>query len=144
MAAPNIDPIWTKTPDVSTNNGTGMGQLVTAAANDYTGISGNYALVWTAGANSGRLDSIRCTAGGTNVAAVARIFANNGSAQTTATNNVAYGEINLPVTTASTTAQMPFVEFPIGVAFAAGTRIYIGLGAAVAAGWVFMPIAGQY
>ena len=144
MAAPNIDPIFTKTPDVSTNNGTGMGQLVTAAAADYTGISANYVLVWTAGPNNGRLDAIRCTSGGTNVAAVVRLFANNGSAQTTATNNVAIGESDLPVTTASTTARMPFVEIPIGIAFAAGTRVYAGLGAAVAAGWVFMPIAGQY
>ena len=144
MAAPNIDPIWTKTPDVSTNNGTGMGQLITAAANDYTGISGNYALVWTSGANGGRLDGIRCTAGGTNVAAVVRIFFNNGSTAATATNNVFLGEFNLPVTTASTTAQMPFVEIPVGIALPAGFRVYAGLGAAVAAGWVFMPIAGQY
>ena len=144
MAAPNIDPIFTKTPDVSTNNSTGMGQLVTAAAADYTGISGNYALVWTAGANGGRLDTIRCTAGGTNVAAVVRIFINNGSAVGTATNNLFFGEFNLPVTTASTTAQMPFVEIPINVAIPAGFKVYAGLGAAVAAGWVFAPIAGQY
>ena len=45
---------------------------ITAAAADYTGISANYALIFTAGANGGRLDSIACISSGTNVAAVLR------------------------------------------------------------------------
>lgn len=143
MAA-NTDPIYSKTPDVSKDGTTGMSQLVTAAAADYTGISGNYALIHTAGSNGSYVRKIRCKAGGTNVAAVARIFLNNGSTNGTAANNAFYGEISLPVTTASTTAATPDIDYPVEIALPAGTRLYVGLGAAVAAGWVFTAIAGQY
>lgn len=143
MAA-STTPIFCSTPDVSTNGTTGMSQAVTAAAADYTGISANYVLVHTAGANGSYVERIRCKASGTNVAAVARVFFNNGSAQGTATNNAFFGEIALPATTASTTGATPDIDYALGVRLPAGFTIYVGLGAAVAAGWTFVAIGGQY
>lgn len=140
----NTLPIFTASPDVSTDSATGMGTLTTAASNDYTGISANHKLVFTAGANGGYIQRLRFKAGGTNIATVARVFINNGSTQTTATNNVFYGEISLPATTASATASTVDLDYDMGFAIPADFRIYVGLGTAVAAGWVVTPIGGEY
>lgn len=140
----NTAPIFSISGDVSNNSGTGMNALITAAANDYTGAGANNSLVFTAGANGGFVQRLRFKAGGTNVATVARIFINNGSANTTASNNVFFDEIALPATTASATAGTPTIDLPINIALPAGFRIYVGLGTAVAAGWVVTPVAGEY
>lgn len=143
MAA-NTRPIYSLTGDVSTNGTTGMSQLVTTAAADYTGISANYVLVFTAGSNGSFIQRLRFKAGGTNVAAVGRIFLNNGSTNTTATNNAFYGEIALPATTAATTSATVDHDYAMNFVLPSGFRIYWGLGAAVAAGWVCVAIAGDY
>ena len=144
MAA-NIDPIYSKAGDVSKDAGTGMNQLLTAAANDYTGIGANNSLVFTADPTNGSfLQRLRLKAGGTNVASVLRVFLNNGSVNTTAANNTFYGEISLPATTIIATAATIELDYPIGFVIPAGFRIYVGLGTAVAAGWVVTPIAGKY
>lgn len=140
----NTQPIFSISGDVSNNSGTGMNALITAAANDYTGAGANNSLVFTAGANGGFVQRLRFKAGGTNVATVARIFINNGSANTTASNNVFFDEIALPATTASATAGTPTIDLPMNIALPAGFRIYVGLGTAVAAGWVVTPVAGEY
>lgn len=140
----NTQPIFSISGDVSNNSATGMNQLITAAANDYTGAGANNSLVFTAGSNGGFVQRLRFKAGGTNVATVARVFINNGSANTTASNNVFYDEIALPATTASATAGTPTIDLPINIALPAGFRIYVGLGTAVASGWVVTPVAGEY
>lgn len=141
----NTNPIFSVKGDISTNNGTTMSQPITAAATDYTGIDTDYALVWTADAtNGGYLKGLQFVSGGTNVATVARIFANNGSAQTTAANNSMIGQQGLPATTASNTLPTAELYYPIDKAFPPGFRIYVGLATAVAAGWVVTPDAGQY
>jgi hypothetical protein len=145
MAA-NTNPIFTLTGDVSTNGTTGMSALVTAAANDYTGAGANNFLIWTADStNGGIIQRIRAKAGGTNVATVLRIFINNGSANTSSTNNSFFGELSLPATTAIATAATIDMEYSMSnLALPAGWRVYGGLGTAVAAGWVFTPVAGKY
>ncbi len=140
----NIDPIFSIAGDVTTNGSTGMGALITAQAQDYTGINANNVLVFTAGSNGSYVQRLRFKAGGTNVATVMRIFINNGSANTTATNNVFFDEIALPATTASNTAGTVTIDLPMNVALPAGFRIYAGLGTAVSAGWVVTPVAGKY
>lgn len=145
MAAVNTDPIYSKSGDVSNNGTTGMNQLITLAANDYTGIGANNSLIFTADAtNGGYIQRIRFKAGGTNVASVARIFINNGSTPGTATNNVFYGEISFPATTLIATAATVEVDYPMGFAIDPSFRIYFGLGTAVAAGWVATVIGGKY
>lgn len=141
----NIDPIYTKSGDVTNNTTTGMNQLVTSAANDYTGASANNSLIFTSDATNGSfVQRIRFKAGGTNVASVARIFINNGSTQTTATNNVFYGEVSLPATTANAAAATVEIDYPMNFVLPAGFRLYFGLGTAVSAGWVATVIAGKY
>jgi hypothetical protein len=143
----NVQPIWIAKGDLSNNGTTGMNQLITAAANDYTGISANNSLVFTAGTDGARIERLKFTAGGTNVASVARIFVNNGATNATATNNTFIGEITLPATTATAVASTvsPEYVFPGGaLAIPATWKVYVGLGTAVAAGWVVTPIAGQY
>jgi hypothetical protein len=140
----NTDPIYTLTPEVANNGTTGMNQLITAAATDYTGIDADTSLVFTAGADGSYIQRLRFKAGGTNVATVARIYINNGSAPTTASNNTFYGEVSLPATTAIATAATVDIDYPMGFAIPGGFRIYVGLATAVAAGWVVTPIAGNY
>ena len=140
----NTNPIFSVTGIQANNAATGMNALITAAANDYTGAGANNSLVFTSGTNGSFIQRLRFKAGGTNIATVARIFLNNGSANTTATNNVFYGEISLPATTASATAATADFDYPINFAISAGWKIYVGLGTAVAAGWVVTPIAGNY
>lgn len=144
MAA-NTNPIFTIKGDISRDDGTTMPQVITAQANDYTGIDTDYALIWTADSTSGGyLRGLKFVSAGTNVATVARVFANNGSAQTTATNNTMIGQISLPATTASNTAMTAELYLPIDMAINPGFRIYVGLATAVAAGWVVSADAGQY
>jgi hypothetical protein len=143
----NVQPIWIAKGDISNNNSTGMNQAITLAAADYTGAGANNALVFTAGADGARVERLKFTPTGTNIQTVARIFANNGAANTTATNNTFIGEITLPATTASATAALVSVEFvmPNGaLALNPSFKLYVGLGTAVAAGWMVTPIAGQY
>jgi hypothetical protein len=143
---PNIDPIFTKTGNVSANNGTTMNQGITAAANDFTGAGANNSLCFTADSTNGSfLQKLRLRALGTNVASVLRIFLNNGSANTSATNNTMLGEIPLPATTSNATgATGPDLDYPINMIIPAGFRIYVGLGTAVAAGWSVVPVASNY
>lgn len=142
--AGNNDPIFTRTGDLSTDSAAGMSQVITAAAADYTGVSANNRLVFTAGADGGYVSRLRFKASGTNVAAVMRVYLNNGATNTTATNNAFFDEISLPATTASTTAGTPSIDLPMSFALPAGWRIYVGLGAAVAAGWTVVAVAGEY
>jgi hypothetical protein len=140
----NTAPIFSIAGSVSTDNTTGMHQGITAAANDYTGAGASNSLVFTAATDGSFIQRLRFKAKGTNVATVMRIFLNNGLANTTATNNTFYGEISLPATTASSTAATVDIDYPLNFALPGGFRIYCGLGTAVAAGWVVVPIAGKY
>jgi len=145
MAA-NTAPIYSITGDQSVNDGTTMPSTFTTAAADYTGATATHnKLVFTADAtNGGFLQRLRFKAIGTNTASVARVFINNGSANTTAANNSFYGEISLPATTASAVAATVEIDYPMNFALKAGFTIYVGLGTTVAAGWVCTAIGGQY
>lgn len=141
----NTDPLYALTPSVSTDGAGTMSQGVTAAAADYDGTSANYVLVFTAGPNGAVLERIRAKAKGTNVTAVARVFVNNGTgAHTTASNNTFVDELDLPATAASTTASTPAVDRAYNWKLEAGQEVYVGLGAAVAAGWVFTAFGAHY
>jgi hypothetical protein len=144
MATPNTLPIYTQTPDVSNNNGTGAGTTMTTATGDYTGVSANHVLEHTAGSNGSYIRRLRFKAIGTNVASVARIYLNNGSTHTTATNNLFFGEVSLPATTATNTAATPDVDYVMEIALPPSWTIWVGLGTTVAAGWNCVTIAGQY
>jgi hypothetical protein len=104
-------------------------------------------ILFTADAtNGGYVQRIRFKALGTNVVSVARIYLNNGAAQTTATNNLFYGEISLPATTASNNAATVDIDYPLNMALPAGFTIIVGVSAAadLASGWTAGVIAGKY
>ena len=62
----------------------------------------------------------------------------------TATNNLFYGEVSLPATTAIATAATVDIDYPMNFALDPAFRIYFGIATAVAAGWVATVIAGRY
>lgn len=144
MAA-NTDPIYSKLGDVSSNGTTGMATGMVTATADYTGVSANHVLVFTADStNGGYVARLRFKATGTNTASVARIYLNNGSTNTTAANNSFYGEVSLPATTAINTAATIDIDYPMNFALNPGFRIYVGLGTTVAASWICTAIGGKY
>jgi hypothetical protein len=145
MTDANKTPIYSIGGELSVDSSTTMAPTFTTAAADYTGATATHnKLVFTAGPNGGYLQRLRFKAIGTNVATVARIYINNGSANTTASNNSFYGEVSLPATTASASSATTEIDYPMNFALEPSWRIYVGLGTTVAAGWVCTPIAGQY
>jgi hypothetical protein len=144
MAA-NFNPIFTVQPDVSNNGTTGFGGTLLTATGDYTGVSANHILVHTSGANGSYIKRLRFkAAGSTTSASVARIYINNGSTNTTATNNIFYGELSLPIVTGINTAATVDLDYPMEFAIDPLFRIYVGLGTTVTNGWICTCIAGQY
>lgn len=124
----NTVPVYTKTPSI-----TFAGTITTAnTAKDGTG---TVLIPCTAGANGALMRSISFRALGTNVATVARIFANNGSTNTTAANNALIREVTLAATTLSETSALQHYEVPIGIAMPAGYRLLVTIGTTVAAGY---------
>jgi hypothetical protein len=141
----NINPIFTLTPETNSDAASAFGGTISASAGDYTGISANYVLVHTAGADGSYVKRLRIKSLGANIAGVLRIFINNGGVNTTATNNVFYGEISLPSTSATSTAATVDLDYPMEFQLDPGYRIYVGLGAAAStAGWRCVCIAAQY
>ena len=61
-----------------------------------------------------------------------------------ANNNLFYGEVSLPATTAIATAATVDIDYPMNLAMDAGQGIIVGLGTNVAAGWVVIAIGGDY
>lgn len=141
----NINPIYSRLGSTSNNDSTAMSQAVLSAANDYTGVSANNTLVFTADPTNGSfIQRLRFKAAGTNTASVARVYINNGSTPGTAANNAFYGEITLPGTAATIIAATVEIDYPMNFAIDPGFRIYFGLGTAVLGGWVCVCIAGVY
>jgi hypothetical protein len=146
-------PVFTQTPDVGELNSVVRTAMTNTKAFDGTETVGTaMALVFTAGANGSRIDQITCrftstngsTASGTSSATVVRFWLNNGSANTSAANNILFGEVALPATAvtslASSALTVYYATLPVGgLNLPAGYRIYGGL--TVAAGGTNISIA---
>jgi len=79
MAFPNIDPIYSKQGDATSDGARNMATELKTAANDYSGTAVGTNLIATADPNNGGyIQRIRCKALGSNVASVLRLFLNNG------------------------------------------------------------------
>lgn len=145
MITPNTDPIYSRVGDITSDAGTGMAPTLTTATGDYTGISANHKLVFTAdGTNGSFVQKLKFKAIGTNVVSVARIYINNGSTAGTATNNSFYGEVTLPATTASNVQGTIEIEYILNIALPPGFKIYVGIATTVASGWVCTGVGGKY
>ena len=146
-------PIFSQTPNVGALNAILSTAMTNTKAFDGTETVGTpMALVYTAGANCSRVDQITCrfastngaTASGTSSATVVRFWMNNGSANTTAGNNIFLGEVALPATavTALGTSALTVYALPVpvgGLNLPATYRIYAGT--TVAAGGTNIAIA---
>jgi hypothetical protein len=154
-------PIFVQTP----NNGALNAILSTAMTNtkafDGTEATGtNMVLVFTAGANGSRVDQITCrfastngaTASGTSAASLIRFWINNGSANTSAGNNIFLGEVAMAATTVTalgtSVLTVNYLTLPTGgLNLPASYRIYAG--STVAAGgtniaFAISAIGGDY
>jgi hypothetical protein len=136
--AGNITPIYSKVGDIQWTNG------ITAANTAMDG-TGTVSTCFTSDAtNGGFIQNIVFRPQGTNVASVARIFINNGSTNTTASNNTLFAEVNLPSTTASNTAALTGQSLLLGIALPPGYKINVTLGTAIAAGVSVTVVGGKY
>lgn len=146
-------PIFPQTPNVGALNAILSTAMTNTKAFDGTETAGTaMALVYTAGANGSRIDQIMCrlsstngaTASGTSSATVVRFWINNGSANTTATNNIFLGEVAIPATAVTALATAALTTYPLalptgGLNIPASYRIYAGT--TVAAGGTNIAIA---
>lgn len=141
MAA-NTSPIFPLTPNAGVLNVLLTTAMTNTKAYDGTDTAGTaLALVYTAGANGSKVDSVNiqltstngATASGTTAATVVRFWLNNGSSNTTATNNRLLGEVAVPATTvvALATAINTTYAFAYSKAIPAGYKIYAGITVAV-------------
>lgn len=130
MAANNA-PIFVGAPNFG-----GLGNAALTAANTAKDGTGTVLTIFTAGLNGSYLRTLILKPLGTNVATVLRLFLNNGSANSTATNNAMFKEIPLPAITLTETAAQSDFEYALTRAIPAGWKILAVIATAVAAGWV--------
>jgi hypothetical protein len=142
--AANNNPVFTKKGNLTANGGTTMSAGMVTATADFTGVSANHVLAHTSGADGSYIKRIKFVATGTCVASVVRIYLNNGSTNTTATNNQFIGQLSLPAITTSNTTATAEPEYPLEMMIPATFRIYCGLGTTVAASWIPTCVAGDY
>ena len=122
-----------------------MGVLLSAAMTNTKAYDGTEAtgsakkeLIFTAGANGARIDKVVATLSGTAGAApsgtsnatVLRLWLNNNSSDTTATNNAFIKEITIPATAMSAVAALTAYEIPLGIVVPANYRLYAGISTA--------------
>lgn len=141
MAA-NTSPIFPLTPNAGVLNVLLTTAVTNTKAYDGTDTAGTaLALCYTAGANGSKVDGINvsltstngATASGTTNATVVRFWLNNGSANTTATNNQLIGELAIPAATlvALATGINTTYSFAFNRAIPAGYKIYAGTTVAI-------------
>lgn len=102
--------------------------------------TGSMVLLYTAGANGSQLPKLRikvgssagATASGTTNATVVRVWFNNGSVNTTSTNNGLYDEVAIPATVITAVAATTQYTLDFGnLMLPAGWRVYAGLATAI-------------
>lgn len=130
-------PIFAQTPIFS------VGQTVTTANTAKDG-TGTVVLIYTAGANGSRIDSIKVRSTGTAVATVLRVFVNNGATNVTATNNTLYTEATIAATTLSEVAATADNLIPMTISLPATYRVYVTIGTTVAAPLQVSAVGGDY
>lgn len=133
----NTAPIFPLTPNVP------VGKTLTTANTAKDG-TGTVVTLFTAGANGGRVDYVKVRALGTNVATVIRLFINNGSPTSTASNNSLFVDMTIAATTNSETAQLVDNIITLDLSLPAGYTITATIGTTVAAGLQCTAVGGDY
>lgn len=136
MAA-NTSPIFVATPKSS---------FVSTGVNANTALdgTGTVATAFTAGSNGSRIETVQLEHLGTNVATVVRFFLNNGSTNSTATNNSLIYEVTMAANTLSQTAASVPVTFSPNWVLPSGYKINVTIGTAIAAGVQVTCSGGDY
>lgn len=135
----NTQPIFSSLGDIE------WGATVLTTQNTAKDGTGTVLTCFTADAtNGGFVQRIRFRAAGTNIATVARVFINNGSANSTPANNILYDEITLAATTLSEVSALAVYELPLNFALPPGYKLNVTLGTTVAAGYYVSVIGGKY
>lgn len=136
----NIDPIYSKAPDIQW---TTIPSGTTAnTAGDGTG---TVFTVFTADAtNGGFVQSVRVKALSISAATVIRFFINNGATNATASNNSFIDEMTIPTITSSNTAAVSVFELSIGRALPAGYKINCCYATSVTGAIYLTAFAGKY
>jgi hypothetical protein len=133
-------PIFVQTPDVGAANAILSTAMTNTKAFDGTETVGTaMALVFTAGANGSRIDQVTCrfastngaAASGSSTASLIRFWINNGAANTTATNNIFFGEVAMASTSVTalgtSVLTVNYLTLPTGgLNLPAGYRLYAG------------------
>lgn len=146
-------PIFTQTPNTGALNAILSTAMTNTKAFDGTEAAGTaMAIIFTAGADGSRVDQITCrltstngaTASGTSAATLVRFWINNGSVNTTATNNIFLGEVAVPATAVTALGTSVLTTYPLtlpvnGLNLPGAYRIYAGT--TVAAGGTNIAIA---
>ena len=87
------------------------------------------------GAGGAFIDSLVIIPRGTNVATVMRLFANANATNATAANNELIGEATCPASTVSQVAALAPVVIQVKKWYPSGTKFFVTIGTAVAAGF---------
>jgi hypothetical protein len=141
--AKTATPIFPQTPNTGVQNVLLTTAMTNTKAFDGTEVAGTaLALAYTSGVEGSRIDRLKvrytstngATASGTTNATVIRLWQNNNSVNTTATNNKFIGEIAIPAQTVASlaTGTMPEYVYNLDIDVPASHRIYAG--STVAAG----------
>ena len=140
----NIEPIYPIIPKVS------MCKVLTAdatASKNHDGTSSGAVLLFTAGVNGSRIDSVKAMPLGTNVATVLRLFINNGQDPTVAANNSLFKEVAAPANTINETAaatELKVITTDDLLCLPPNYRLYVVVGTTIAAGLQVTVIGGDY
>jgi hypothetical protein len=136
--AANTTPIFARQPSI---------QYVSTGVNANTALdgTGTIATVFTADATNGsRIEQVTLNHLGTNIATVVRFFVNNGSSNTTATNNALVYEVTMAANTLSQTAASVPVIWNANLLLKPGYKLNVTIGTAIAAGIMVAAQGGDY
>ena len=139
--AQNTSPIYPLVPNV------GIG--VISSANTAMDGTGTVVTIFTAGSNGSLVTSCLIKAAGTSAQTVIRLFLNNGSSNTTATNNTLIMDYSLPNTTVAVSSVIylpnPSFEIPLNMNLPANWTILATLGTATGGGnWALTVFGGNF
>ena len=150
MTTPNIDPIYTKVPDIQSGGGAVIGPTANTAQD---GTGSGITSVFQAGANGGYVQRLRFKAVGSPAATVARVFiCNVTGAFTPGTSNTSatawfFDEITLPAVTLSQTAAQPPLDMMMNLALPPSYRLLVTFGTSTGSagtGYFVTGIGGAY
>ncbi len=136
----NTSPIFSLTANTTVG-------LTISTANTAKDGTGTVVTAVTGGTNGTRVSGIIMRATGTNTASVLRVFLNNGSANSTATNNSLIGEMTLNATTLSEVAALAtqvWVPDTPNFFIPSGYKLNLTIGTTVAAAWIPTCMAADY